>query len=133
MKQSWSLVAIGVFTAVVPTTLLWLGVNMLFGVPLVVGLACVVVGARATLVADPRALLDLGDAELERALRDLHASRRIRNLGAVACLAATVLPFAISAYLGREGQPIRIVLPAGYRGEFSIVKNRSAGQPLQEE
>ena len=131
--KSRSLVAIGVFTAVVPTTLLWLGVNMLFGVPLVIGLACVVVGARATPVPDARALFDVGDAEFERVARDLHASRRIRNLGAIACLAATALPFAISQYFGREGQPIRIVLPAGYRGEFSIVKNRSAGQPLQEE
>src|SRR5262249_27643228 len=44
--------------------------------------------------------------------------------------AAAVGPFALAAYANRSGNPIRIVLPVGYRGEFSIVKDRTKGQDL---
>jgi hypothetical protein len=104
------LACIGLATAVVPSTCLFVSVNIYFFVPLLVGLASVVVGC-------------LKMAET--------AKRTATALGLALCLAAAIGPFALAAYANRSGKPIRIVIPAGYRGEFSIEKDRSKGQDLK--
>ena len=47
------------------------------------------------------------------------------------CLAAAIGPFVLGAYANRSGKPIKIVIPAGFRGEFSILKDRAKGQNLR--
>jgi hypothetical protein len=104
------LIAIGLLTAILPTTCLIFSVNTLFFVPFLVGFATAVIGclripgrARGTVTA----------------------------LGVMLCLVATVVPFALRAYIGRSGKPVTIVLPAGYEGEFSIVRHRTRGQDVR--
>jgi len=106
------LICVGLLTAVLPTTCLFVGVNVYFFVPLLVGLGCVVVGC-----------FRMPEARKGSAT----------GLGLVLCLAAAVGPFALAAYAHRPGKPIRVVLPRGYRGEFSIVKDRAKGQELRME
>lgn len=109
MTRNPLLICIGLLTAVLPTTLLFVGVNMLFFVPLVVGLGSVVVGC----------------------LRISAAKKRtVTGVGVFLCLAAATCPFALAAYANRSGKPIRIVLPEGYRGRFAIVKDRVKGRSL---
>ncbi|HEV2971228.1 MAG TPA: hypothetical protein VGY55_14735 [Pirellulales bacterium] len=105
-----ALYSMGLFTAVVPTICLFFSVNMLFFVPLVVGLGCVMTG----------------DIEMQATTK-----RRATLFGLIFCIAAAVGPFALAAYANRPGQPIRIVVPVGFRGEFSIVKNHAAGKELK--
>jgi hypothetical protein len=110
MKRNPLLICMGLLTAVLPTICLFLSVNIYFFVPLVVGLGCVVVGC----VKMPEA-----------------GKRPAAAVGLILCLLAAAGPFALAAYANRSGNPIRIVLPAGFRGEFSIVKNRIEGQDLE--
>jgi hypothetical protein len=104
------LVCFGLLTAVVPTTCLFVSVNIYFFVPLVVGLGCAVVGC----LKMPK-----------------RGQRAVTLLGVALCLTAAVGPFSLAAYFNRSGLPIRVVLPVGYRGEFSIVKDRTKGQDLK--
>ena len=101
MKRSPSLLFAGLFTLTVPTTLLWLSLNMLFFLPLVVGLGCAVAGRTKM-------------SETER--------QRATGLGLVLCLVAALGPFALAGYLDREGKPIRVIVPRNYRGEFLIIE-----------
>jgi len=104
------LICIGLLTSVVPTALLFMGMSIYFFVPLLVGLGCIAMGSFSM----PRA-----------------EKRTSMGLGIFLCLAASIGPFALAAYSNRSGKPIRVVLPANYSGQFSIVKNRAAGQGLQ--
>ena len=104
------LIRAGLLTSLLPTVLLFVSVNIYFFVPLVVGIGCVGVGlAKMPTVAKQRATF----------------------IGLLLCLVASLGPFALGAYANRSGNPIRIVLPAGFRGEFSIVKDRTKGQDLK--
>lgn len=103
------LVCVGLLTGVLPTTCLFLSVNIYFFVPLVVGLGCVVAGCFR--MTEPR-------------------KRSATRIGLFLCVAAALGPFVLAAYANRSGYPIRIVVPAGLRGEFSIVKDRVKGQEL---
>jgi hypothetical protein len=87
-----------------------LSVNILFFVPLLVGFGCVFVGCRKS-----------SEAGKESAM----------HVGLILCLAAAIGPFALSAYFNRPGKPVKIVLPEGFRGEFSIIKDREHGQDLK--
>jgi len=58
-------------------------------------------------------------------------NNRITTVGLVLCLIAAVGPFAVAAYVNRSGMPIKFVVPVGFRGEFSIVKDRTNGQDLK--
>jgi hypothetical protein len=100
------LIVIGLMTASVPTVLLYMSVTFLFLVPLSVGFGSIIAGC----IRLPERL-----------------SRSATAAGSVLCLAAAIGPFALEAYAHRSGAPIKFVLPAGYRGEFSIVKNRAHG------
>lgn len=104
------LVCAGLFTAIVPTVCLFLGVNVLFFVPFLVGLGCALVGCTSF----PKS-----------------RQQSATTLGLVLCLAAAIGPFALAAYANRSGNPIRVVLPVGYDGEFAIVKDRANGQDLK--
>ena len=104
------LVFIGLVSAGVPTYLLYVSLNMLFFVPLTVGLACVVAGC----IRIPEA-----------------RKRSATALGSFLCLAAAVGPFALDAYERRSGKSIKVVLPSGFRGKFSIVKDRTKGRDLK--
>ena len=101
MKGSPSLFYAGLFTLIVPTTLLWLSLNILFFLPLVVGLGCVAAGR-----------IKMSETERQRAT----------GLGLVLCLVAAFGPFALAGYLDREGKPIRVIVPRDYRGEFLIIQ-----------
>jgi hypothetical protein len=105
-----ALYSMGLFTAVVPTVCLFFSVNMLFFVALVVGLGCVMTG----------------DVEMQATVK-----RRATLFGLIICMAAAIGPFALAVYENRSGNPIRLVLPVGFRGEFSIVKNHANGQELK--
>ena len=102
--------AVGTFTAVVPTALLFLGVNMLFFVPLLVGATCVLFGF----------LNDKPDSQ-----------KWPSRLGIAACILAALGPFLISAYANRSGNPIRIILPAEFTGDFSIVRDHENGTTVE--
>ena len=110
MTRNPLLILIGAVTAVLPTSLLFLSVNILFFIPLLVGLGCVFFGCRKS-----------PEAGKELATR----------VGLFLCLTATIGPFALTEYFNRPGKPIKIVLPEGFRGEFSIVKDRQQGQDLK--
>ncbi len=103
------LICVGTVTAILPTTCLFLGVNLLFVVPLLVGIGCVAAGC-----------VRMPDTK----------KRSMAHSGLVLCLAAAVVPFVLTAYARRSGYPIKIILPVSYRGEFRIVKDRSRGQSL---
>jgi hypothetical protein len=104
------LICVGLLTATLPTTCLFVSVNIYFFVPLSVGFGCVVVGCFRM----PEA-----------------GKRSAAGLGLLLCLAAAVGPFALAARANRSGKSIKVVLPDGYRGEFSIVKDRAKGQDLR--
>jgi hypothetical protein len=104
------LISIGLLTAILPTTCLFMSVNILFFIPLVVGLGGVVAGCFKMSEADKRSTT---------------------VIGLFLCVTAAVGPFALAAYANRSGYPIRIVITAGHRGEFSIVKHRGKGEDLR--
>jgi hypothetical protein len=108
MKGSRSLFYAGLVTSLVPTALLWLSLNMLFFVPLVVGLGCVAAG---------------------RVKRSETGRRRATGLGLVLCLLAAIGPFAVAGYFNRQGAPIRIIVPRDYRGEFLIIEAQEGRDP----
>lgn len=110
MARNSLLVLIGAVTAVLPTTLLFLSLNIFFFVPLFVGLGCVLTGCRKS-----------AEAGKESAT----------HVGLILCIAAAIGPFALAAYYNQSGKPIRIVLPDGFRGDFLIVKDREKGQDLK--
>ena len=110
MTRNPLLILIGAVTAVLPTSLLFFGVNILFFIPLLVGLGCVFLGCRKS-----------PEAGKELATR----------VGIFLCLTATIGPFALTEYLNRPGKPIKIVVPEGFHGAFSIVKDRQQGQDLK--
>lgn len=110
MTRNRLLIAIGALTSLLPTVVLFQALNVLFFVPLLVGLGCVVAGfAKVPPAAKARATI----------------------IGSVACLAAAIGPMIFFAYANRTGYPVKIVLPVGFHGEFSIVKNQAIGQDVE--
>jgi hypothetical protein len=101
------LLGLGVATALVPTTLLFLQVNLLFFVPLVVGALVFCLGLRKTghsLLVPPAIVL-------------------------AAC--AWVGPFFLAAYWNREGNPVEILVPVGFQGKIEIIRDRKNGHDLK--
>jgi hypothetical protein len=103
------LVCAGLLTACLPTLLLLQGINLLFVVPLGVGLFVAALGA---MEATPR------------------GEYRRTNVGVALCVLAAIGPFLVTAYMNRSGHPIRIVLPDGYQGHVSIIRNPVLGQDV---
>ncbi len=104
------LVVVGLSTAILPTICLFVSLNLLFPIPLVVGLACALAGTVKNWPATNRAWT---------------------AVGLMICLTSAVGPFALRAIGDRPGKPLRIVLPVGYKGEFSIVSDPKNGMQLQ--
>lgn len=103
------LIVVGIVTALIPTTILFVSVTYLFVVPLITGLACLFWGnCQATNAQQGRRLV----------------------IGAFACVVASVAPF-VSIYVSQTpARPIKIIVPDGFRGQFQIVKDSKNGQEL---
>ena len=110
-KRSPLLAGIGLLTTLFPSSFLFRVPDIhyfspYFYVPLVIGIGCAAAGC---------------------VKRAVPAKGRATKIGLILCLISTVLPFTIDW----KGKPIRIVLPVSFRGEFSIVKDRTSGQELK--
>lgn len=105
-RKSWGLVALGIATAIVPTGILFAGVNLLFPIPFLLGI--VVIGA--------------GLAG--------RAGKNAKISALVLAAVAWIGPFALTAYLNRSGPPIEFVIPVGFQGPIEVVRDRSHGDEL---
>jgi hypothetical protein len=94
-----SLIGAGLVTASLPSLLLFLQVNLLFVIPLAVGLFVAALG-----------IMDFSARNKDR----------IAALGVFLCIFAALGPFLFTSYLNRSGDPIRIVLPTDFQGHFSM-------------
>src|SRR5262249_30729188 len=103
-------ISIGLLTAVVPTIWLFQSLNLLFPVPFVIGVGATLVGF------------------LPMTFR---ARKKVSAAVLVVCAVAWIGPFALRAYGERSGKPIEIVVPLGYKGVFSVVKDARRGQELE--
>lgn len=101
-------IVIGVFTATIPTTLLFLAVTYLFLVPFVLGIVCIGLGVVAI------------DSEGK-------LFRYVGWLSVGIMLVAVVLPFGVIAYHRQSGYPIVLVIPEGYRGPVRLVVDEEDG------
>jgi hypothetical protein len=100
------LVGIGAATAVFPTALLFLQVNLLFTVPLIVGIAVSCVGLTTNKGSKPQ----------------------IPAIILAGC--AWVVPFVVTSILRRSGLPIEFVVPDDFHGSIELVKDRKGGYDL---
>jgi hypothetical protein len=105
--QNRHLILAGAFTAIVPTLLLFLGVNSLFIATLLIGSLSMFIGW--FIPSDPT------------------RNNSLRFGMLALCAVVTVSPFALSAYFERTGYPITIVVPEDFVGDFSIVRHREIG------
>ena len=101
------LLGLGVATAVVPTTVLFLGVNLLFFVPLVVGVLVFCLG-----------------------LRTSNASKLVSPV-IVLVVCAWIGPFLLTIYLSRPGPPIEFIVPSDFRGKIEVIRDRNKGEDLK--
>jgi hypothetical protein len=113
-RRNGVLICVGTLTSLFPSACLVQSLNILFFVPLFVGIACAIAG-------------------IFRMYPYVKSRARVTAIGLILCVAASLGPFLYAAWLNREGRPIKIVLPVGYRGEFSIVKDHIKGQDLKRE
>ncbi|MBN9523822.1 hypothetical protein J0H58_35815 [bacterium] len=104
------LVVLGLATAALPTACLGLMANPFFLAPFAVGVGCVLAGC----------------LPIPRVRRWTAAA-----VGAVVCGAAVGVPLVLATPADREGRPVRIVLPVGYRGGFSVVKDGRTGKRVE--
>lgn len=104
------LVLTGAFTMVAPTAVLFFSLNVLYPLPLLVGLMTLFVGMR-------------------KAQPTVH--RRAMLIGFIACLLASLGPLFAAAYGNGSGRPIRVILSPGFVGEFSIVKDGKRGVTIE--
>jgi hypothetical protein len=107
MTRNTFILCVGLFTIIVPSTLLFVSLNMFFYAPVIAGLICVFLAGSSVVL-----------------------SNRIIGWAIIACLLSVVGPFAFAAYCNRNGAPIEIVVPAGFSGEFSIVKDHNKGEDM---
>src|SRR5438105_1363061 len=88
-------VIVGVFTASVPTFLLYQAVTFLFVIPLILGVLCILLGLVALRT-------------------DSSISRHAGWLALVILCIAVGVPFGLIAYHSRSGHPIVLVMPTDY-------------------
>lgn len=105
--QNRHLTAAGAFTAIVPSLLLFMSVNLLFFVPLLTGALSMLVG---WFISD-----------------DPSRNKPLRLAILTLCVVATTAPIALSAYFNRTGYPIRVIVHEDFAGNFSIVRHRETG------
>ena len=114
--RNWFLVTCGLATAIVPSALLFMAVNLLFVVPLAFGLLVVVLGL-------------VGDVEPLNPAR-----RRRKSIGALTlCVLGVLGPFGLTWQLNRPRIPVHLVVPAGFRGGFKLLLDEQAGLVLREQ
>jgi hypothetical protein len=107
-KPDSLLLTIGIFTASLPTLHLFHSVTYLF-------------------------IATLGAGLIAIALSFLARGRRPSRFAGIAlCGAAIIGSYSLITYGNRSGKPIRVVLPKGFTGEFSIVRDSEAGAPPNE-
>jgi hypothetical protein len=108
-QRNWIAIGIGIFLLVVPTFALLRLVTLLVVVPLVGGLAALVIGV-------------IGYAP------DKPHWRTFGTLAAIGLgLISVVGPCAMIAWADRSGPPIHFVIPTGFRGGFQLVVDRVNG------
>jgi hypothetical protein len=107
-------VIVGVLTTLIPTTVLFLAVTYLFVIPLMAGIICILLGVVGFRTDSP-----LG--------------RHAGWLAVLLMFVAVGVPFGLITYHNRSGNPIVLVIPAGYRGPIRLVIDRAGGAeiPLQ--
>jgi len=105
-RNRW-LLGLGVATAVVPTTLLFLRVNLLFFVPLVVGALVFCLGLRKT----PNSML------VPPAI--------------VVAVCAWIGPSFVADYLNRPGDAVKLIVPAGFHGKIEVIRDSKNGDDLR--
>jgi hypothetical protein len=98
---------LGVATAVIPTAILVLCVNLLFFMPLVIGVAVFCLG-----------------------LRKSNASA-IEWTVFLLVLFAWIGPFLITSYLSRSGPPVEFVVPRGFTGTIEVIEDPNQGEHLR--
>ncbi len=111
MNPSSISVAIGVFTATVPTFMLVGAVSYLFVVPLVLGIVCIILGL------------------LSRRLGG-RLGRQIGWIAAMLMLTSIVLPFGIIALDRDSGHAVVLIIPNGYRGPVRLIIDRDHGNDI---
>lgn len=104
MKRDRPLLLIGLLTAVVPTTLLFLAVTYLFAFTLLAGLTTAVL-----------AMWPVTKAE--------------RIIGIFLCGATTLGSIGLLTYASSEGSPTKLIVPNNYVGEIRILEDKKAGIP----
>lgn len=97
------LLGLGVATAVIPTTILFLLANLLLFVPLFVGLLVLCLGMWS------------GNSD------------KTERFASALVLFAWIGPFLITAYLNRSWPPVVFVIPDGYHGTIEIIQDREQG------
>lgn len=102
---------IGLLTGLLSATHVLIWANLFFCIPLIAGLVCTAVAC----------------GPLLRAL-----GRFAGLLGVGICLGTLLMAFTKTSHDVSSGKPITIVLPAGYHGPFSIVRDRVNGKDLVE-
>jgi hypothetical protein len=100
------LLSLGAATAVIPTAILVLCVNLLLFVPLIIGVVVFCLGLRKS-----------NTTAIELAVFTLVAF-------------AWIGPFLITGYLSRPGQPVLFIVPPRFRGTIEVIKDRKRGQDL---
>jgi hypothetical protein len=100
------LLGLGAATAVIPTAILFLCVNVLLFVPLIIG----VVVSYFRLRKSNTTSIDLAAFEL--------------------VTFAWIGPFQITEHLSRPGPPVLFVVPSGFRGPIEVIKDRKQGEDL---
>jgi hypothetical protein len=106
-------VGLGLATAIIPTAILFLMLNLLFWIPLAVGLVFVVLGIRSI-------------------LKDSWLSQRVGWFALGSMILVVGGTFGITAYLDRSGPPVVIIVPNGFRGpiKLSVDSKNGAEIPL---
>lgn len=106
-QKSAYLLALGVATAVIPTTILSLMANRLFFVPLLVGVVVLCLG--------------MWSGNTDKNARFASALVLFAWLG----------PFLITMYLRKSGPPVAFVVPAGYHRMIEVVEDQAQGEDLR--
>ncbi|MFL5245068.1 MAG: hypothetical protein ACJ8FY_23445 [Gemmataceae bacterium] len=94
-------VGLGLATAVIPTVILFMMLNVLFWMPLAVGLLLVILGIRSI-------------------LNDSWLSQRIGWIALVCMILVVGGTFCLTWYANRSGPDVVIIVPNGFRGPLKL-------------